>query len=57
MVKKELVDNDIRSYIMAKKKSKSQWKDYKTFTLKDGTKFLARDEHDAKLYRQKVGDE
>ena len=42
---------------MAKKKSKGQWIDYKTFTLKDGTKFLARDEHDAKLYRQKVGDE
>ena len=42
---------------MSKKKSKSQWKDYKTFTLKDGTKFLARDEHDAKLYRKKVGDE
>jgi len=39
------------------KKTKSQWKDYKTPTLKDGTKFLARDEHDAKLYRQKVGDE
>ena len=38
------------------KKSKSQWKDYKTFTLSDGTKFLARDEHDAKLYRQKVGE-
>jgi hypothetical protein len=42
---------------MTKKKNKSGWKDYKTFTLKDGTKFLARDEHDAKLYRQKVGDE
>jgi hypothetical protein len=42
---------------MAKKKSKSQWKDYKWFALTDGTKFLARDEHDAKLYRQKVGDE
>ena len=38
------------------KKSKGQWKDYKTFTLKDGTKFLARDEHDANLYREKVGD-
>ena len=38
------------------KKSKSQWKDYKTFTLKDGTKFLARDEHDANFYREKVGD-
>jgi len=39
------------------KKSKNQWKDYKWFALKDGTKFLARDEHDAKLYCQKVGDE
>jgi hypothetical protein len=39
------------------KKRKSQFQNYKTFTLKDGTKFLARDEHDAKLYRQKVGDE
>mgnify|MGYP003143028199 CR=1 FL=1 len=41
---------------MAKNKSKGQWKDYKTFTLKDGTKFLARDEHDANLYRVKVGE-
>ena len=41
---------------MAKKK-KSQWKDYKTYTLSDGTKFLARDDSDDKLYRQKVGDE
>ena len=41
---------------MSKKKNKSGWKDYKTFTLKDGTKFLARDEHDAYLYREKVGD-
>jgi len=38
------------------KKSKGQWKDYKTFTLSDGTKFLARDDSDAKLYRLKVGD-
>ena len=42
---------------MAKKKSKGQFDNYKPFTLKDGTTFLARDEHDAKLYRQKVGDE
>ena len=41
---------------MSKKKSNGQWKDYKWFTLKDGTKFLARDEHDANLYRQKVGE-
>jgi NAD-specific glutamate dehydrogenase len=41
---------------MAKKKS-SQWKDYKTYKLSDGSKFLARDDSDAKLYRQKVGDE
>jgi len=39
------------------KKSKSKWKDYKTYTLRDGTKFLARDDSDAKLYRSKVGDE
>jgi len=38
------------------KKSKGQWKDYKTFTLSDGAKFLARDEKDAKLYKEKVGD-
>ena len=42
---------------MAKKKSKGQWKDYKTYTLTlDGTKFLARDDKDAELYRIKVGD-
>ncbi len=40
---------------MSKKKT-SQWKDYKKYTLSDGTKFLARDDSDAKLYRQKVGD-
>tara|TARA_B100000287_G_scaffold225844_1_gene213085 strand:+ start:78 stop:200 length:123 start_codon:yes stop_codon:yes gene_type:complete len=40
---------------MSKKKS-SHWKHYKTFTLKDGTKFLARDEKDAELYRKKVGE-
>ena len=54
--KKKLISY-IRSIRLTKKKNKSGWKDYKTFTLKDGTKFLARDEHDAKLYRQKVGDE
>ena len=41
---------------MAKKKSKSQFASYKTFELKDGTKFLARDDKDAELYRIKVGD-
>ena len=41
---------------MSKKKTKGQFDHYKTFTLKDGTKFLARDEHDAKLYREKVGE-
>ena len=40
---------------MSKKKS-SNWKHYKTFTLKDGTKFLARDEKDAELYRKRVGE-
>ena len=41
---------------MSKKKSKKKefWGGYKQFTLKDGTKFLARDEHDADLYRSKV---
>ena len=38
---------------MSKKINNKQWKDYKTFTLKDGTKFLARDEKDAELYRKK----
>ena len=37
------------------KKNKSQWKDYKTYTLSDGTKFLARDDEDAQLYIDKVG--
>ena len=41
---------------MSKKSKTGQWKDYKTFTLKDGTKFFARDEHDANLYRIKVGE-
>jgi|TARA_B100000073_G_scaffold253487_1_gene213540 hypothetical protein len=41
---------------MAKKKSKGQFASYKTFELKDGTKFLARDDKDAELYRIKVGD-
>tara|TARA_A100001515_G_scaffold95293_1_gene76399 strand:+ start:140 stop:265 length:126 start_codon:yes stop_codon:yes gene_type:complete len=40
---------------MSKNKTKGQWKDYKTFTLEDGTKFIARDEKDAELYRKKVG--
>ena len=41
---------------MAKKK-KSYWAGYKQYTLKDGSKFYARDDQDAKLYRMKVGDE
>ena len=45
-----------RNLKMPKKKSKGQFDNYKTFTLKDGTKFLARDEHDANLYRERVGD-
>ena len=40
---------------MSKKKT-NQFKDYKTFELQDGTKFVARDEKDAKLYREKVGE-
>ena len=38
------------------KQNKSQWANYKTFTLKDGTKFKALNESDAKLYREKVGE-
>ena len=48
--------NYTRRHSMSKKKNKGQFDHYKTFTLKDGTKFLARDEHDANLYREKVGD-
>jgi hypothetical protein len=40
---------------MSKKKSKKElWGGYNKYTLKDGTKFLARDEKDADLYRAKV---
>ena len=48
--------NYTRRQSMSKKKNKGQFDHYKTFTLKDGTKFLARDKHDAYLYREKVGD-
>jgi|TARA_R110000824_G_scaffold104261_1_gene247489 hypothetical protein len=41
---------------MAKKKPKQIWEGYKKYTLTDGTKFMARDDSDAELYRQKVGD-
>ena len=40
---------------MAKKK-KTYWSGYKQYTLKDGTKFYARDDQDADLYRKKVGE-
>ena len=40
---------------MSKKKT-NQFKDYKTFTLKDGTKFKAKDKSDAELYSKKVGE-
>ena len=43
----------LRRVIMAKKKSKGQFASYKTFELKDGTKFLARDDKDAELYEEK----
>ena len=40
---------------MPKKKSKEKfWGGYKQYTLSDGTKFLARDDKDAELYRSKV---
>ena len=41
---------------MSKKKTNKIWGGYKQYTLTDGTKFLARDDSDAELYRQKVGD-
>ena len=37
------------------KKKKTYWEGYKIYTLSDGTKFT-RDDSDAKLYREKVGD-
>ena len=40
----------------SKKKTSKNWGGYKQYTLTDGTKFLARDDSDAKLYREKVGD-
>ena len=40
---------------MAKKK-KTYCDGYKQYTLKDGSKFYARDDSDAELYRKKVGD-
>ena len=39
---------------MAKKKIKGVWSGYKQYTLTDGTKFLARDDSDAELYRIKA---
>ena len=54
-MKSQLI-NYTRRHSMSKKKTKGQFDHYKTFTLKDGTKCLARDEHDANLYREKVGD-
>ena len=41
---------------MSKKKTKGIWGGYKQYTLTDGTKFYARDDNDAELYRKKVGD-
>ena len=38
------------------KKTKGQFGHYKTFTLKDGTKFWAKHKEDAKLYRKHVGE-
>jgi hypothetical protein len=47
---------NVRGISMAKKKTKKPWEGYKRYTLTDGTKFMARDDSDAELYRQKVGD-
>ena len=43
---------------MAKKKKQPFHikRNLKQFELKDGTKFWAKDESDAKLYRKKVGE-
>ena len=41
---------------MSKKKTPLHEKNMKQFELKDGTKFWAKDEEDAKLYRKKVGE-
>ena len=40
---------------MAKKKS-TQFSNYKTYTLEDGTKYLALNDSDAELYRKKVNE-
>ena len=42
---------NVRGISMAKKKKKKSWGSYKQYTLEDGTKFLARDDSDANLYR------
>ena len=42
---------------MGKKKTDKIWGGYKRYTLTDGTRFIARDDSDAELYRQKVGDD
>ena len=39
---------------MGKKKTNKIWGGYKRYTLTDGTKFIARDDSDAELYRQRV---
>ena len=60
-LKKNLKNNKIfliikYEVIMSKKKKKGQFDHYKTFTLKDGTKFKALNKSDAELYRKKVGE-
>ena len=40
---------------MTKKKSSSQWKDYKKWTTDEGYTFLAKDKEDAKLYLKHTG--
>ena len=40
---------------MAKKKS-TQFSNYKTYELEDGTKYLALNDNDAELYRKKVNE-
>jgi len=56
MVKKKSIKFS-RSQKMAKKKQPFHIKNnMKQFELKDGTKFWAKDEEDAKLYRKHVGE-
>ena len=45
-------NNKKKKYVYPLMKKGGQLAHYKTFTLRDGTKFKARDSKDAKLYRE-----